>query len=134
MTTTLADFITGAGISMTAEETDHNPHMEDGGDKMDHWRVTMRAGRSRMTLTFSMGSAHHGKAPEIANVLDCLASDASGFENARTFEEWCSEYGYNTRSRKAERTFRVVKQQSERLKTFLGDSAYKTLLWDCGRE
>jgi hypothetical protein len=126
------EFAKSAGLTMTAVPTDHNPSMEDGAT-MDHWRCTIRAGHSRMSLVFSMGSGHNGKRPELADVLYCLASDASGYENARDFADWCSEYGYDTDSRRAERTFRAVERQAKRLRSVLGESAYNTLLWDTER-
>jgi len=72
--------------------------------------------------------------PELADVLDCLASDASGFDNSRSFEEWAGEYGYDTDSRKAEKTYLTVKNQALELKSFLGREAYETLLWNVERE
>lgn len=126
----LADFIASAGITMACEESDDNPNMDsDSRDRMDHWKCLLRSGRSRLTIYFSMGIGHHGNQPELAEVLDCLSSDASGIENARSFEDWCADYGYNADSRKAERTFRTCERQANKLKKFLGDSAYETLLW-----
>jgi hypothetical protein len=127
-TVTLSDFIKGADISMTYRATDHNPHL-DNSDRMDHWRVTLRAGRSRMTLVFSKGIGHNGEPPTLEEILDCLASDAAGFENTRNFEDWCSEYGYETDSRRAERVYKAIQNQVARLKNLLGHSAYETLLW-----
>jgi hypothetical protein len=97
-------------------------------------------------LYFSQGSAHTTD-PTLADVLDCLASDASGYENARVdtrpdekqdkaltvFEGWASEYGYDTDSRKAEKTFRAIKRQSEQLKRTIGAEAYEELLWQVER-
>ena len=130
---TLDQFIKSAGLEMTAVPTDHNPSMEDGAT-MDHWRCTIRAGKSRMSLVFSMGSGHGGKRPELADVLECLAGDSAGHENSRDFADWCNEYGYDTDSRRAEKTYRAVKRQAERLHKLLGDSAYQTLLWDIERQ
>jgi len=71
--------------------------------------------------------------PDAAHVLDCLASDASSYENAQSFEDWASEFGYDTDSRKAERIYRIVKRQAEQLKRTLGDEAYQELLWNTKR-
>jgi hypothetical protein len=54
--------------------------------------------------------------------------DASGAENARNFEDWASEYGYDTDSRAAERTYNVVVKQAAELREFLGAADYKFLL------
>jgi hypothetical protein len=131
MTQSLDQFIRSAGIKMRATRTDRNPAMSDAN--MDHWRCILRAGRSRMSLVFSMGYGHNGKEPKPAEVLDCLASDASGLENAQDFEDWCAEYGYDTDSRKAERIYKAIQRQAESLKRLLGDSAYETLLFNTER-
>lgn len=89
------------------------------------------------SLYFSQGSAHTSD-PTLADVLDCLAMDAGGYESAygnggTRFELWAGEYGYNTDSRKAENIFRTVKRQSEQLKRTLGADAYEELLYSIER-
>lgn len=136
---TLAEFIQEHGIERAAvEPAAANPNMtgEDSAD-MNHWTVTLFDGerRSNMTIPFSMGSGHNGAEPELADVLDCLASDAAGYENSgASFEEWAGEYGYDTDSRRAEATFRAIAGQSEQLAAFLGQDAYKALLWEVERD
>lgn len=132
MTQTIQSFIVSAGITMSAAWTDHNPTMTNS-DHMDHWRCVIRVGKARMSLVFSMGSGHGGKRPDLADVLDCLASDASGYENARSFTDWCSDYGYDEDSRRALKTFKAIERQATSLARVLGDSAYQTLLWDTER-
>lgn len=132
---TLEQFIESAGVVMSAAPRDDNPNFA-ADDKfratMSHWNCTLRAGRSRLTIPFSLGAARV-HAPTAADVLDCLASDASGIENARSFEDWCGEYGCDVDSRTAEKTFKVCQRQANQLKRFLGDSAYATLLWKTER-
>jgi hypothetical protein len=148
---TVADFVTASHISMTVERTDANPNMDMSND-MDHWkckitrkwqsceyheRQTGKAVRytreSSMTVTFSMGMGHHGAEPDIASVLDCLASDANGVDNARSFEDWAGDYGYDTDSRKAEKKYRACVSSRDKLKRFLGDALYQTLLYGTER-
>jgi hypothetical protein len=145
---TISEFIAANQITMACERTDANPNMSESRD-MDHWKCLIQrygqrrrnhgkpgstTGKSRMTLTFSQGYGHKGAEPKLADVLDCLASDAAGAENAQDFEEWCSEYGYDPDSRKAEKTYNTVEHQAARLKTFLGDDLYNELLWNTERE
>ena len=85
-TVKIEDFITANRITMTAERVDCNPHM-DSRD-MDHWKVEFRrvpGGKTvaRLATYYSMGFGHNGKAPKAENVLDCLASDASGSTDSR---------------------------------------------------
>ena len=115
-------------ITIKCERTSSNPFMEEkpsrfGGfvPRMDHWRVTLRYDRHSMTLVFSMGEGHHGKEPTVEDVLDCLFSDACTIDNARSFEEWCSELGYDTDSRRAETIYKATGKSTEKLKHLLGD-------------
>ena len=106
--------------------------MEDMGPSSRHFLVTLRSGRFSMRVPFSQGSAHTSE-PTAADVLDCLASDAAGYENSKSFEDWCGEYGYNTDSRKAHRIFKVVERQAAKLQSLLGRDNYETLLWNTER-
>lgn len=72
--------------------------------------------------------------PDAANVLDCLASDAAGIENARSFEDWAGEYGYDEDSRKALDTYLLCQAQAAKLSQFLGAEAFQALLFDTERE
>ena len=100
---TLRAFVNGNRISATCELIEKRPDalMSDMPTGSRHWRVTLRAERRRLTIYFSQGPAIE-HAPTAEDVLDCLANDAAGYDNARSFEEWCNEYGYDTDSRRAE--------------------------------
>lgn len=138
----MQSFLTLAALTMRAERTERNPNMAGGKDTAAdrewnatarHWRITFRrSGRGVFSTYFSQGSGHT-KEPTAADVLDCLASDAAGFENAGDFEEWASEYGYDTDSRSAERTYRTIEKQADKLRRFLGEDLYGSLLWDTER-
>jgi hypothetical protein len=138
---TIHEFIESNSLTMTSKRTDHNPSMDDEPrNRMFHWscNIARRGTTHPFPVTFSMGSAHvdkngKPKTPELADVLDCLASGAAGYENAKTFDDWAGEYGYDTDSRKAERTFNTIRDQAARLERFLGRDAYNALLWDCER-
>jgi hypothetical protein len=136
---TLNQFIAKHGITAECQWADRNPNMDDKEWSRDstHYRVTLtiRDGKRRrkMQTYFSMGSAHT-KEPSAADVLDCLASDASGYDNAQSFEEWARDYGYDPDSRKAEKTYKTIAKQSERLKQWLGNpDEYQHLLFDTER-
>ena len=146
----LADFITTHGLTMTAQRIKERPDKAKPKDPKEaqweweasHWLLTISKGGNgtgkgpetgTLTTYYSMGSAHKGK-PDLAGVLDNLASDAAGWENARTFEEWAGEYGYDTDSLAAEKIFNACGTLVEQLKELLGDSdAYDTLLYHTER-
>lgn len=110
-------FVNEHNVRAVVEYGEPNP---DWDHEHNGWRVTLLFGRRRMTVPFYTGLAISGE-PTVADVLECLALDASGYENARSFEEWCAEYNYDTDSRSAERTYRQVEQQTDKLRKFLGD-------------
>lgn len=101
-------------------------------DKQDKWqresngyRLELRRGRKRMSLDFWQGiGINHD--PEAYTVLDCLLSDASSAD--QSFEDWCSDYGYDVDSRKAERTYKSIQAQTKRLQRFLEED-YETFLY-----
>jgi len=133
-TITLDQFIKEQQLEMSVLPVKRNPHMSEQLPRNFECTITVVGGgyHEPMTVYFSQGSAHKKK-PTLAEVLDCLASDASGIENARSFEDWANEYGYDTDSRKAEKTYRICQVQAEDLRNLLGRDAYKTLLYHTER-
>ncbi len=132
---TLLEFIVKHNLRMNDPDyRDSNPNMADDkwAREATHWTCVLRRGGRQMTVPFSQGAAHVGP-PELKSVLDCLASDASGVANAQSFEDWCSEYGYDTDSRKAEGVYKACVQSAKKLKNLLGEEAYEELLWNTER-
>lgn len=123
-------FVARFKVKASVDYADSNPNMADSNN-MNHYKVTLRMNGRQMTVPFSQGYGIKHE-PTAADVLDCLASDAAGFQNTRSFEEWAAEYGYDTDSRKAESTFRNVKRQTEKLMNLIGDH-FDRLVWDTER-
>jgi hypothetical protein len=131
---TLKQFVREHRVRMSAELAYANPNMQDMPAGSSHWSCTLRMGRRQMTVPFSQGPAISHE-PTVEDVLDCLASDAAGLENSRSFEEWASEYGYDTDSRKAERTYKAVERQSKKLRALVADDAtFQALLFETERQ
>ena len=126
---TLQQFIDRHNLTLTATRTDRNPDMSyfDG----DHWKVTLKRPGHRMTLVFSKGYGHRGEAPTCEEVLDTLRSDL--FYMDCSFEDFCSEVGFDPDSRKAERTFKALVRQNTKLHKFLGEDLFTELL-NCEEE
>lgn len=127
---TMADFIQANKLKMTSEKAKDNPHMN--ALDMDHWKCKITQGKHSMTLYFSKGYGHNGKEPQLDEVLDCLASDASSVINS-DFEEWARDMGFDEDSRKAEKTYKTIERQSDKLQRLLGGDAYQTLLYSVER-
>lgn len=141
---TMFDFINRNQIMMKVEATTNNPNFVDSDD-MDHWHCTFTRFdpvSSPIVITFfSTGVGHRTKPrrswekvkpipPSIGTVLSCLAQDAAGVENAKWFDNWCSECGYDSDSRKAERIWNLCREGARELEEFLGHTEYQALLFD----
>jgi hypothetical protein len=73
------------------------------------------------------------KTPEAQDILDCLASDSSSYDNARNFEDFCSDFGYDEDSRSAEKIYNACGAIAKELKFFLGAELYEVLLYKVER-
>lgn len=116
-----------------------NPHMDDMPKYSKHYVCILSrlayADPTKMDemvlrsfeIHYSMGPGLKGK-PTIEDLLDCVASESNSFSYNSSFEDWASEFGYDEDSRKAEQTYKVCKEQSEKLRDFLGSDLYWELL------
>lgn len=124
-------FVKKNKIGISVEWVDENKNAPDWKDA-NHFKVTLRHAGKQLTTYFSQGYGISGE-PTAESVLNALASDSAGVENARSFEDWAYEYGYDIDSRKAEKLYKVCERQADKLKKFLGDDLYEALLWDTER-
>ncbi|HJS81267.1 MAG TPA: hypothetical protein VJ742_00365 [Nitrososphaera sp.] len=93
-------------------------------DKRDEWqknsndyRLTLKYQGRRMSLDFWQGMGIK-TAPDAKGVLDCLLSDASC--SLDSFEDFCSNCGYDSDSRKAYRLYTACVKSTARLQKLLG--------------
>lgn len=127
---TLEQFIEKYHVKMSHKSSDNNPYW-DSQIQANHYKVILRCQRRQYTTVYSMGIGI-GHAPELNEVLDCLASDAAGV-NGRSFEEWANDYGFDPDSIKAHEIYRACRRTSKNLSRLLGNKAYQDLLWDTER-
>jgi hypothetical protein len=120
---TLAQRIAAAGITIASEQV---PAPEDGEwSKLPgstHWTVTLTNPATGETITteYHMGSLLTGE-PEAQDVLGSLVSDAAGYDCADSFEDWATEYSYDTDSRAAEADYHATGGRAAALAVFLGE-------------
>lgn len=132
---TIQEFIEKYDVEMEFEEVSSRPDgLMDDNWKARHYRCTLtqRSYHNKMEVYFSVGLAH--SEPKLEDILDCMASDSAGYENAWSFEDWANEYGYDPDSRKDERIYNACAKQAEELNAWLRDEAYHDLLWNTMRE
>lgn len=81
------------------------------------FRCTLHYQGRQYTFDFWQGVAISGE-PDAEGCLDCLLSDAQSGE--QDFEEFCSEFGYDTDSRSAEATWKACKKTATAMRRLLG--------------
>lgn len=114
---------------MTSERWHENPINPDSDWRdADHYKVTLRRGRSRYTTYFSKGYDHNGQEPSLPEVLECLRSDYGSYRDHDSFEDFCAEFGYDSDSRSAERMFKAIQSQGARFERWLGAEALDDIL------
>lgn len=125
---TIAQFIKKHGVKVTFKQVATRPDIAAGEwiEGSTHYRVTVSANRKRMTCNYTMGPAHEAGSVRPEDVLDSLKLDAAFGEYS--FPNFCSELGYDTDSRKAERIHKSCRRASVNLARILGAVAYAELL------
>ena len=130
----LQERINRDGFTAEATWRDAPPSYIDsyGWGRGSRWfDVTLRYGGRTLTVPFGQGPAHT-EDPTAADVIDCLASDSATYDNANGFEDWAADLGFDTDSRKAEKTYNTVAAQRDDLAAFLGDQ-YDAYLYQTER-
>lgn len=107
-------------LAVTIENVYGNtePREDEWKQTAHPWTCTLRISRRRLTVPFWQGSAHT-KEPTAADVLSCLVSDADALDYS--FEEWCGNFGYDTDSRTAEKTYKACCKSGMKTRKFLGE-------------
>jgi hypothetical protein len=126
---TIKQFIVKHNVRMTATWVDSVPHrdMDDDWNRTaSHYRCVIRHEGKSMTVYYSMGAAHTSE-PKLKDVLDSVASDSRGVID-QGFEDWAGDYGMDSDSIKAWKTYRLCRKQAAKLAKLLGPDAYAELL------
>lgn len=113
---TFTQFIKKHNVRVSCTRVRENPSNPEWKDA-DHWKCQLRMRRKSWTIYFSQGCGHNGVEPSVESILNCVQSDTSTIQD-RSFEEWCSDLGYDTDSRKAERTYKACEKQAHRAEGF----------------
>jgi hypothetical protein len=107
------------GISFKAVYYKHNVYFPEDKKERDIRKITLRRNRKSYTFTFgqSLQDSDHGNTPPSKyDVLACITNRDPG-----SFEDFCSDFGYDTDSRKAERTYKAVCKEYKAVDRLFGD-------------
>lgn len=111
------DFAKKHGVTLNVVgEPQYKKHFAT--DKDYRWVFRMRLSRNKKSYTFNFGQSINdgSKVPTMYDVLTCLQKHDVG-----SFEDFCSEFGYNTDSKKDEHTYKLVCKEYEAMERLFGD-------------
>ena len=126
-----ADFLLKFGLKFSARFIDNScPPFCEGGKHIHgcKYQITILRERDKTNVRFpfwnSYNDAMEDKGPTPYDVLACLSGEINCPES---FEGFCGELGYDTDSRKAEKTFKLVKKQCDKLHAFFTEEEIEEL-------
>lgn len=99
------DFLVKTGVKFSAKLIDHDFYFDGDKETRDVYRITLSRGKMRRSFKFGQSiNNSNGKTPPTAyDVLACLQKYEIG-----SFEDFCGDFGYDTDSRRAEKTYKAV--------------------------
>ena len=99
------DFLTKNGVKFSAKYLDYAPYFDDDNVSRAIYSLTLRVNGKSASFKFgqSIKSTEKGEEPSAYELLASLTKSDPG-----TFEEFCGEFGYDTDSRKAYKTYSAV--------------------------
>jgi len=104
----------------------HGMHFTEDKRERDIYRITLSTGERGVDYkgySFNFGQSevdsypNERKAPTAYDVLACMTKYDPG-----TFENFCDDFGYDTDSRRAEKTYRAVLDEFKNIQTLFNDS------------
>lgn len=111
------DFLMKHKIQMKNTFVGHIKHFEDDKESRDVFRVTFFRPGERFSIRFgqsiSLSTGFGTHQPRPYDVITCLTKN-----DPETFEDFCSNFGYDTDSRKALKTYRAVCKEWEKVSAF----------------
>lgn len=91
------------GLSMKILSSEYKRHFVDDKQKRHVFKIRLSKGGKQYTFEFGQSIAEGNTEPTLYEVLACLTK-----HDPETFEDFCSEFGYDNDSRTAEKTYKAV--------------------------
>jgi len=112
------EFLKRVRGSIEIQFVEYGRHFYDDKESRNIYRFTIKRGGKSYTARFgqSIASTEKDEAPRNYDILACLTKYDPG-----TFEQFCSEFGYETDSRKAEKTYKAVVKEWVGVERVFGD-------------
>ena len=100
------EFATATGTKLKINRSEYGKHFANDKEGRYIFNCTLTRNGKRFTFNFGQSIAAGNTPPTMYDVLTCLTKN-----NPETFEYFCGEYGYNTDSINAQKTYKAVKRE-----------------------
>jgi hypothetical protein len=112
------DFLKETGTTFKVKFYEYGKYFDDDKESRNIYKVTLRRNKKSYTFKFGQSINNTGKGiePTAYDVFSCIQKYDVG-----SFEDFCSEFGYDTDSRKAEKTYKAVLKEFENVDRLFSD-------------
>lgn len=97
------DFLNATSTSIISKWKEYSQHFADDKVNRHIFRVTIKNKLGSYTFSFGQSIAQDATPPTAYDILTCLQKSDVG-----SFDDFCSEFGYDTDSKKAEKIYKAV--------------------------
>ena len=110
------NFAAKHNVKMQINSVNYGKHFADDKESRFIFNITLKRNRKQYTFNFGQSIAAGRKEPTMYDILTCLEK----YESI-DFEDFCSNYGYDSDSRKAYKTYLAVKKEHSAVKRLFSD-------------
>ena len=110
------EFAAKHNIKMIVLDSEYREYFDDDKDCRHVFKLLLKRKGKQYTFTFGQSISNGGEEPKMYDVLACLTKS-----DPEDFEYFCSEYGYDTDSRKAYKTYLAVCREYNAVCRLFGD-------------
>lgn len=109
-------------IKLKVKDVEYKAMNWDKNQKRYVFKLQLMRGKRSYTFEFGQSIAKANEEPNLYDVLTCLQKYEVG-----TFEDFCSEFGYDEDSRTAEKTYKAVVKEFEAMERLFNSEELEVL-------
>lgn len=112
------DFLKKTNTTLKITIKDYGKYFDDDKQSRNIYICTLKRNNKKYSFTFgdSIYNTEKNIKPSPYSILSCIEK-----YDPESFENFCNNYGYSTDSRKAEKIYKAVKRQYEKIYSMFSD-------------
>lgn len=111
------DFANKFGVKLSViGEPEYRKYFANDKKQRFVFKLRLKRNKKQYTFTFGQSISEDSNEPDLYSVLSCLTK-----YDPYSFEDFCSEYGYDNDSRSAEKVYNAVCKEYAAVERLFGD-------------